>query len=92
MMEANYDENLIYEALARGEVVRSQSENHLEINDCLEAVERCVDTNTQLIVLLHLSDGYSDEKRFQKMVHEATGKRVGVAHAGQVYEINEIDF
>lgn len=92
MMEANYDENLIYEALARGEVVRSQSENHLEINDCLEAVERCVDTNTQLIILLHLSDGYSDEKRFQKMVHKATGKRVGVAHAGQVYEINESDF
>ena len=92
MMEANYDENLIYEALARGEVVRSQSENHLEINDCLEAVERCVDTNTKLIILLHLSDGYSDEKRFQKMVHEATGKRVCVAHSGQVYEINESDF
>lgn len=92
MIEANYDEDIIYDALARGEVVRSQSENHLEINDCLEAVERCVDTNTQLIILLHLSDGYSDEKRFQKMVHEATGKRVGVAHAGQVYEINESDF
>ena len=92
MMEANYDEDIIYEALARGEVVRSQSENHLEIKDCLEAVERCVDTNTQLIILLHLSDGYSDEKRFQKMVHKATGKRVGVAHAGQVYEINESDF
>lgn len=92
MMEANYDENLIYEALARGEVVRSQSENHFEINDCLDAVERCIDTNTQLIILLHLSDGYSDEKRFQKMVHEATGKRVCVAHAGQVYEINESDF
>ena len=92
MMEANYDEDIIYEALARGEVVRSQSENHLEIKDCMEAVERCVDTNTQLIILLHMSDGYSDEKRFQKMVHEATGKRVGVAHAGQVYEINESDF
>ena len=92
MMEANYDENLVYEALARGEVVRSQSENHLEIKDCLEAVERCVDTNTQLIILLHLSDGYSDETRFQKMVHKATGKRVGVARSGQVYEINESDF
>ena len=92
MMEANYDENLIYEALARGEVVRSQSENHLEIKDCVEAVERCVDTNTQLIILLHLSDGYSDEKRFQAVVHKATGKRVCVAHAGQVYEINESDF
>ena len=92
MMEANYDEDIIYEALARGEVVRSQSENHLEIKDCLEAVERCVDTNTQLIILIHMSDGFSDEKRFQKMIHEATGKRVGVAHAGQVYEINESDF
>ena len=92
MMEANYDEDIIYEALARGEVVRSQSENHLEIKDCLEAVERCVDTNTQLIILLHLSDGYSDEKRFQKMVHEATGKRVCVARSGQTYEINESDF
>ena len=92
MMEANYDEDIIYEALARGEVVRSQSENHLEIKDCLEAVERCVDTNTQLISLLHLSDGYSDEKRFQKMVHEATGKRVSVARSVQVYEINESDF
>lgn len=92
MMEANYDENLVYEALARGEVVRSQNENHLEIKDCLEAVERCVDTNTKLIILLHMSDGYSDEKRFQKIVHEATGKRVGVARSGQTYEINESDF
>lgn len=92
MMEANYDENIIYESIARGEVVRSQSENHLEINDCMEAVERCVDKNTQLVVLLHLSDGYSDEKRFQEIVHKATGKRVGVANAGQVYEINESDF
>lgn len=92
MMEANYDEDIIYEALARGEVVRSQSENHLEIKDCIEAVERCVDTNTQLIILLHLSDGYSNEKRFQKMVHKATGKRVGIARSGQVYEINESDF
>lgn len=92
MMEANYDENLIYEALARGEVVRSQSENHLEINDCMEAVERCVDKNTQLIILLHLSDGYSDEKRFQKMVHKATGKRACIARSGKVYEINESDF
>lgn len=91
-MEANYEEDIIYEALARGDVVRSQSENHLEIKDCLEAVERCVDTNTQLIILLHLSDGYSDEKRFQKMVHKATGTRVCVAHAGQTYEINESDF
>ena len=92
MMEANYDEDIIYEALARGEVVRSQSENHLEIKDCMEAVERCVDTNTQLIILLHLSDGYSDEKRFQKEAHEATGIRVGLAHKGLVYEINESDF
>ena len=92
MMEANYDEDIIYESLARGEVVRSQSENHLEINDCLEAVERCVDTNTKLIILLHMSDGYSDEKRFQKIVQKATGKRVCVAHAWQVYEINESDF
>lgn len=92
MMEANYDEDIIYKALARGEVIRSQSENHLEIKDCVEAVGRCVDTNTQLIILLHLSDGYSDEKRFQKMVHEATGKRVSVARSGQTYEINESDF
>lgn len=92
MMEANYDENLIYEALARGEVVRSQSENHLEINDCLEALERCSGNKTQLIILLHMSDGYSDEIRFQKLAHELTGKRVGLAHKGMIYEINESDF
>ena len=92
MMEANYDEDIIYESLARGEVVRSQSENHLEIKDCMEAVERCVDTNTQIIILLHMSDGYSGEKRFKQLVRKATGKRVGVARAGQIYEINESDF
>lgn len=92
MMEANYDENLVYEALARGEVVRSQNENHLDIKDCLEALERCSCKKTQLIILLHMSDGYSDEKRFQKIVQKATGKRVGIARSGQVYEINESDF
>lgn len=92
MMEANYDENLVYEALARGEVVRSQNENHLEINDCLEALERCSCNKTQLIILLHMSDGFSDEIRFQKLAHELTGKRVGLAHKGMIYEINESDF
>lgn len=92
MMEANYDENLVYEALARGEVVRSQNENHLEINDCLEALERCSCNKTQLIILLHMSDGYSDEKRFKQLVRKATGLRVGVARIGQTYEINESDF
>lgn len=92
MMEANYDEDIIYEALARGEVVRSQSENHLEINDCLEALERCSCKKTQLIILLHMSDGFSDEIRFQKLAHELTGKRVGLAHKGMIYEINESDF
>lgn len=92
MMESNYDENLVYEALARCEVVRSQNENHLEINDCLEALERCSCNKTQLIILLHLSDGFSDEIRFQKLAHEITGKRVGLAHKGMIYEINESDF
>lgn len=48
--------------------------------------------NGVLLILLHLSDGYSDEKRFQKMVNKATGKRVSVARSGQTYEINESDF
>lgn len=92
MMEANYDENLVHEALARGAVVRSQNENHLDIKDCLEALERCSGKKTQLIILLHMSDGFSDEKRFQKEAHEATGIRVGLAHKGLIYEINESDF
>lgn len=91
-MEANYDENLVLEALVRGEVVRSQNENHLEIKDCLEALERCSGKKTQLIILLHMSDGYSDEIRFHKLAHEITGKRVGLAHKGMIYEINESDF
>ena len=41
------------------------------------------------IVLIHLSDGNSDEERFVREVKEITGKPVYAANAGMVLDLSK---
>lgn len=44
------------------------------------------------IVLIHLSDGNSNEKQFKKEVYELTGKNVYVASNGMNLKFNKTPF
>ncbi|MBQ0073150.1 MAG: hypothetical protein KBT34_03025 [Prevotella sp.] len=96
MMECNYSEDIIVDKMVEGKDIRSQSENHLELNDCMNALYNNVCEKTKLVLLLHLSDGLSNEMRF---INRAKGvirglcvSKVLCATKGQTYEINESDF
>lgn len=96
MMECNYSEDIIVDKMVEGKDIRSQSENHLELNDCIKALYNNVCECTKLVLLLHLSDGLSNEMRF---INRAKGvirglcvSKVFCATKGQTYEINESDF
>lgn len=96
MMECNYSSEIILDKTLDGKDVRSQSENHLELNDCMNALYNNVCEKTKLVLLLHLSDGLSNEMRF---INRAKGvirglcvSKVLCATKGQTYEINESDF
>ena len=64
MMECNYSEDIIVDKMVEGKDIRSQSENHLELNDCMNALYKNVCEKTKLVLLLHLSDGLSNEMLF----------------------------
>lgn len=96
MMECNYSEDILTDLLARGVEIRSHSENHLELNDCINALYNNVCEKTKAVMLLHLSDGLSNEKLFVKRANEVvkglSNAQVLCATKGQTYEINESDF
>lgn len=78
MIEANYSEDILLQHALDGEDIRSRSETHMEINRTLACVERLQSPKLRRVVLLHLSDGLSDEKAFIKAVQEKVGEFVDV--------------
>lgn len=56
--------------------------NHFNIDNCIDLLKSNDLTEVNNIVLIHLSDGNSDESDFKLRVEDATGKNVSVAAAG----------
>lgn len=73
LCEANYMEDIILDRAARDEWSASASNNHLSIEQSVSIIKRHFSAKLQTVVLLHLSDGNSDENRFREMVKRETG-------------------
>lgn len=85
MVEANYDEELYIENFENN---RSQSNNHFEISNCVEFLSKNNNEELKNIILLHLSDGNSDEKMFVSRVVDGVGfGNVQVADKGRIFEL-----
>lgn len=89
IIEANYSEDIIESRLSgdraflRDRVLQS----HMSLDTCKKTLQSYDLSQVQNIVLIHLSDGNSNEERVKREIQEATGKLVHVADAGM-----EIDF
>lgn len=92
LIEANYSEDIIIEHLCENEVIRSMSENHMEINETIDAIKRNMNPNLDNIILCHLSDGQSDENMFKQMVYDELGIMPYVADKGLEITINKEEF
>lgn len=90
LVEANYDSELVngQNSFLTSRIINS----HFSIQNCIEFLKSNDLSQTENIVLLHLSDSRSDERRFKKMVEDATMKNVTVANKGVEIPLNRFPF
>lgn len=96
IIEANYCEDIIKEKLGstwQGEFLKNRIlKSHMSLNTCKDTLLANDLSQVQKIVLIHLSDSNSDERKFKKVIEEATGKIVHVANNNQILEFNKNPF
>lgn len=90
IIEANYCQTILDARVRDGENPKFLRDrvitSHMNLQTCKELLQSNDLSQVNNIVLIHLSDGNSDAKRFQREVQEVTGKTVHVAEAGMVIE------
>lgn len=96
IIEANYCKTIIDQRVKDGANPKFLRDrvltSHMSLQTCKEMLAANDMTAVNNIVLIHLSDGNSDEKRFVKEVTAQTGKRVIAANAGIVMDFNKDPF
>lgn len=86
LVEANYSKEILANNSANREHVML---GHPEINTTVEFVRTNTTDNLRNVILLHLSDGNSDEQKFIKKIKEVVPADVfvDVADAGKTFEL-----
>lgn len=92
LLECNYSDEILDANIAAGKVQPAMRDrlltSHLELSNCIRYLQTSDLSQVQKVVLIHLSDGNSNETQFVQQVREATGKRVYAANAGMVLQFN----
>lgn len=70
IIEANYSEDLLVDALMDNKAIHSQSHTHMEIGTTVSVVARLVSPKLMRVALIHLSAGFSDVEAFKSRVAE----------------------
>lgn len=93
IIEANFCHDIIKQKYNRDngkEFLKNRIfKSHFSLRDCKEMLLANDLRKVQNIVLIHLSDSNSDEKRFQKEVQELTGKKTVCAKKGLEIDFNK---
>lgn len=96
IIEANYCQGILDKRVADGmnpKFLRDRViTSHMSLKTCKEMLAANDLSAVNNIVLIHLSDGNSDEKRFKREVEEQTGKVVYVAVPGLTIPFNKTPF
>lgn len=92
MIEANYADDIVNERIANGdmpEIMRPRLlASHMEIEQTKAILSENDLSDVDNIILIHLSDGNSDEQRFVREVAELTGKHVVAADKGMTIDVS----
>lgn len=73
IIECNYDDEILIDALCDGKHIRSQFENHHSLERCIDYLKKIYNPNLQAIILSHISDSNGDPKMFQQRVKDELG-------------------
>ena len=96
LIEANYADDILDRNIAGGHAPSSMRPRLLNSHMELETTKGILLANdlsrTLNIILIHLSDGNSDENRFIREVKELTGKQVYAANKGMAIDISLVPY
>lgn len=92
MLECNYCEETVLENLCNGADIHSRPDNHLSLEKALEATRRLYSPKLNKVILLHLSDGNSNEDLIKRRFKEELGVDVLIAESGLTVDLKEDDF
>lgn len=92
LLEANYSDAILTANIERGKVAPAMRDrlltSHFELSNSIGYLQSSDLSQVRKVVLIHLSDGNSNEAEFVQAVREATGKQVFAADAGMVLQLN----
>lgn len=96
IIECNYRKDILEANIASGKLNRTLMnrtiESHMSFETCKETLLANDLSKVNNIVLIHLSDGNSNAREFQRDIHSATGKTVHVADKGMTIYFNKTPF
>lgn len=96
LIEANYADDILDRNIADGRTPSSMRPRLLKSHMEIETTKGLLSANdlaeTRNIVLIHLSDGNSDEQRFVDEIVKLTGKPVVAANKGLVINLNKVPY
>lgn len=96
MMEANYADDILDKRIESGAVPPSMRprllKSHLEISNTLKSLSYQDLSQVNEIILIHLSEGNSDETRFINDVKLMTGKDIYAAKTGMTLDISKTPY
>lgn len=93
LIEANYSDDCLIDNMCNNEEMRSRHEHHLELNDAINALKANYSPSLMNVILLHLSNGNSNEEQFVKKVKNELGfDNVFVAKENLVLSLQKEEF
>lgn len=96
LIEANYADDILDKRISEGHTPSSMRprllNSHMELKTTKGILSANDLSNTINIVLIHLSDGNSDENRFVREIKELTGKQVYAANKGMAIDISQVPY
>ena len=91
LIEANYSEEILNKKMENGEINTEMAKRvfhtHFSFENCMDFLQTQDLSKTKKIILIHLSDDNSDEKRFKEECEEITDISTICANAGDIIKI-----
>ena len=92
LLEANYSNDIVIDHMMNGCEIRSQNQYHMELEDTIDCIKNNMSSELNNVVLVHLSDGQSDERMFADRIYDETGIMPKIASKGLIVELNKEEF
>jgi ribonuclease BN (tRNA processing enzyme) len=93
LIEANYSDKILHDALYEGRIDRRQCErimvSHMSVENCIRNLKESHAENADTITLIHLSSRHSNPKQFADTVAGAFGVPTQVASKGISVNLNK---